>query len=584
MAIPRNEYPRPQFVRGQWINLNGEWDFEIDNEKSGKEKEFYKREELNGKITVPFCPESNLSGIGNTDFMDCVWYKRDIDIPKDLDDKRVILHFGAVDYHAIVYVNGEMVGEHFGGYTSFCFDITDYLSDEKNCVSLCAYDDVRSANQPAGKQSSKLNSYGCFYTRTTGIWQTVWMEFVNAARIENIKTVTEISAPSVTFEVDLTQEAFGKTLKAEIYWDGSLVGLDVVKVSTENVTLHSKLSEKHLWKPGEGNLYDVKFTLCDGTKIYDTVDSYFGVRSVRLNGRAFQINDETVFGRWVLDQGFYPDGIYTSPTDEDLKKDIETSMELGFNGARLHEKIFEPRFLYWADKLGYLVWEEHANWGFNISKLSQIQHFLPEWTEAIKRDFNHPAIIGWAPFNETWSRYRNHEQDELIKTVYYTTKEMDKTRPVIDTSGLLHTNATDIYDVHDYEQKPEKFKANYNDMLNGNVFDGFNLNPIYRNIQRYDGKQPFFMSEYGGILWAPEKEGGWGYGNGPKTEEEFIERYKDLTESLLDNPYMMGFCYTQLYDVEQEQNGLMTYERKYKFDPEIIRKINTKKAAIEKLK
>ena len=453
---------------------------------------------------------------------------------------------------------------------------------ENNYITLCVYDDVRSGKQPSGKQSSAYKSEGCLYTRTTGIWQTVWMEFVDEIHIENIKTTTEITVPTVNFEVEFTDASYDADILAEIFWDGKLVGIAKAHVSAKVITLSAELSEKHLWKPSEGNLYDVKFTLWKDGDVKDVIVSYFGVRSVRLNGKAFQINGETVFGRWVLDQGFYPDGIYTAPTDEELKKDIENSMMLGFNGARLHEKIFEPRFLYWADKLGYLVWEEHANWGFDTTDFAQIRHFLPEWCEAVKRDFNHPSIIGWAPFNETWNLEAKAEQDEILRTVYRATKEIDKTRPVIDVSGLVHAE-TDIFDVHDYQQNPEIFKANYEDMESGLVKDCLYNHPEtpYHNCQKYDGKMPFFVSEYGGILWSDKKDG-WGYGDGPKTEEEFIERYKELTESLLDNPNMLGFCYTQLYDVEQEQNGLLTYDRKFKFNPEIIRKINTKKAAIEK--
>lgn len=576
MSTPRNEYPRPQFIRENWINLNGEWEFEIDNEKSGEEKEYFKREHLNGKIIVPFCPESKLSGIGNTDFMDCVWYGKSIDVSKPTDSKRVILHFGAVDYRAVLYVNGSRVGEHSGGYTSFCFDITDYLNTGKNYISLCVYDDTRSTQQPSGKQSPRYNSFGCFYTRTTGIWQTVWIELVDACRLESVKTTTNIGEPSVNFEVALTQAAFGKTLRAEVLWEGNRVGIAETTVTNTVTNLYTKLSEKYLWEPGIGNLYDVKFTLKDDERVYDSVDSYFGLRSVRLCGRAFQINGKNVFGRWVLDQGFYPDGIYTAPNDDALKADIENSMKLGFNGARLHEKIFEPRFLYWADKLGYLVWEEHANWGFDGRNLKNLPYFLSEWIEAVNRDFNHPSLIGYAPFNETFSERREPEQDELIKTVYSITKEIDKTRPVIDTSGWIHTETyTDIYDAHDYEQDPKIFKARYDEVGKGEVEE------FICKFQHYDGKLPFFVSEYGGIRWT--KEDGWGYGNAPKTEEEFIERYKGLTESLLNNPNIFGFCYTQLYDIEQEQNGLMTYGRQFKFDPEIFKKINTQTAAIEKL-
>lgn len=580
MNISRNEYPRPTLVRDEWINLNGCWQFEIDNAMVGTEKEFYSgNTELSDKINVPFCPESKLSGIGHTDFMNCVWYKKSFNL--DRGDKRVILHFGAVDYHARVYINGEFAGEHIGGYTSFSLDITKHVVSGENCIVVCAEDDLRSGKQPSGKQSPKLESFGCFYTRTTGIWQTVWLELVDNCYIKNVRLTTNISLPSVNISINLSEMPKNAYVIAEAFWDGESVGKEKIEISSTQSEFGMKLSQKHLWELGKGGLYDLKLTIKDDNKIYDEVMSYFGLRSVSLDGRAFKLNGKTVFGRWVLDQGFYPDGIYTAPSDEDLKNDIIYSMQLGFNGARLHEKVFEERFLYWADKLGYMVWGEHANWGLNITATGSVDAFLTEWIEAVERDFNHPSVIGWCPFNETWDTDGNRQNDTLLRTVYRVTKALDPTRPVIDTSGNFHVE-TDIFDVHDYEQDPELFASHYTKILDGILEDTIYRNPQLRDRQKYDGVQPTFVSEYGGIQWSMNKTG-WGYGNAPKTEQEFIERYKGLTTALLDNEYMLGFCYTQLYDVEQEQNGLMTYDRKFKFDPEVIRKINTKKAAIEKL-
>lgn len=579
--IPRNEYPRPQLVRKDWLNLNGEWDFEIDNSKCGMEKEFFKKDTLENKITVPFCPESELSGINNKDFMNCVWYRRELDIPQEWDSKKILLHFGAVDYHAVVFVNGTKIGEHRGGYTPFTFDITDYLKDSGNYVTLCAYDDVRGHNQPAGKQCPQLRSCGCSYTRTTGIWQTVWLECVDSCYVDNINFAYDIETPSVNVKCRLGGEFLGCTVKATALWEGKAVGSGEYHAYSNSVEIPVALSEKHLWEVGKGNLYDLEITVEKDGKTLDFVQSYFGLRTVCLDGRAFKINGKAVFGRWVLDQGFYPDGIYTAPTDEALKNDIIYSMQLGFNGARLHEKIFEPRFLYWADKLGYIVWGEHANWELNVTDAGQIQHFLPEWLESLDRDMCHPSIIGWCPLNETWDFEHRKQSDELVRMIYLATKAVDPTRPVIDTSGNFHVQS-DIFDVHDYEQDPEVFATHYTQLTDGIIEDTIYRNPALRNRQQYNGTDPTFVSEYGGIKWAPNVEGGWGYGEGPETEEEFIARYKGLTEVLLNNPYMLGFCYTQLYDVEQEQNGLMTYQREFKFNPEIIHKINTQTAAIEK--
>lgn len=577
MAIPRNEYPRPTLVRKEWTNLNGQWQFEIDNEKVGAEKNFFESGDFSREITVPFCPESKLSGIGHTDFMNCVWYKRKFNLNKG--GKRVILHFGAVDYFTKVYINGKEAGRHRGGYTSFSIDITDYAVDGENTVTVCAEDDVRSGHQPAGKQSVRLNSYGCSYTRTTGIWQTVWLETVESCYIKDLKITTDIDLPAVNLSVKLSEMPKNTRVFAEAFWNGKSVGKESVGVFSKQMNFSVKLSEKHLWELGKGGLYDLKISVETNGSICDEIESYFGLRCVSLDGRAFKLNGKTVFGRWVLDQGFYPDGIYTAPTDEALKNDIIYSMQLGFNGARLHEKVFEERFLYWADKLGYMVWGEHANWGLNVTETGRVDAFLTEWTEAVMRDFNHPSIIGWCPFNETWDYDGKRQDNEILRTVYRVTKALDPTRPVIDTSGNYHVE-TDIFDVHDYEQDPEAFAGYYSKIADGIIED-----QIYRasgnSKQCYDGVLPTFVSEYGGIRWS-EDTSGWGYGNAPESAEEFLARYEGLTNVLLDNPYMLGFCYTQLYDVEQEQNGLMTYERKFKFDPEIFRKINTRKAAIEK--
>ena len=332
-----------------------------------------------------------------------------------------------------------------------------------------------------------------------------------------------------------------------------------------------KLIEKHLWEVGCGRLYNLVITFGG-----DTVKSYFGLRDIRLDGFKYLINGKSVFQRLVLDQGFYRDGIYTAPDDSDMIKDIEISLAAGFNGARLHQKVFEQRFLYHCDRLGYIVWGEYPNWGLDYSAPDAIYGILPEWCEEVERDFNHPSIIGWCPFNETWDYDGRQQRDELLEAVYKITKQLDSTRPCIDTSGNFHV-ISDIFDVHDYEQDPKIFKENYDKLVSdGTLFDR------HDSRQKYAG-EPTFVSEYGGIKWVvgEQDENAWGYGNAPRTENEFIERYRGLTEALLGNEMMFGFCYTQLYDIEQEQNGLYTYDREPKFDMTVFHGINSAKAAIE---
>ncbi len=568
--IYRTEHPKPQFERENWRCLNGTWQFEIDQSASGKERGLQNPEALlKNEIQVPFCPESTLSGIGHRDFINAVWYKREFVLSEEELQGRVILHFGAVDYEATVYVNGKEVGTHRGGYVSFSFDITDFAAVGSNVVTLYATDDSRDRLIPSGKQSFRYESFRCYYTRTTGIWQSVWLEFVPKAYIQKVKYYPSVQDQSLTILATLQGEG---TLTAKAFFEGKEMGCTEIFVRGGVVTLNVILEECHLWQVGKGGLYDLELTFGE-----DRVKSYFGLRDVRLEDEKFLINDEKIFQRLILDQGFYPDGIYTAPDDKELIGDIQRSVAMGFNGARLHEKVFEERFLYHCDRLGYMVWGEFPNWGLDHSYADSIYGILPEWLEEVERDFNHPAIIGWCPFNETWDKNFRKQYDPLLALVYQATKVADPTRPCIDTSGNFHV-VTDVYDLHNYMQNPETFAEQFAPLGKTNVFE-FRTAFTDRQLP-YNGKMPFFVSEYGGIRWTND-ESGWGYGNGPKTEEEFLDRLKGLTDVLLDNPLMFGFCYTQLTDVEQEQNGLYTYDRRAKFDPERIRSIFGRKAAYE---
>ena len=360
-------------------------------------------------------------------------------------------------------------------------------------------------------------------------------------------------------------------LEATAFYDDFICGESGCEIDGGHARFALYVEDPHLWEPLHPEIYDLKLELMQGEDPLDEVMSYFALRNISFDGKACLINGRPVFQRLILDQGFYPDGIYTAPTDEELKADIERSIAMGFNGARLHQKVFEQRFLYWADHLGYLCWGEMPSWGIDPARPHTLGIFLHEWIEVVERDFNSPAIIGWCPFNEVWGESNEGLRTMTLTMLYRTTKAIDKTRPVIDSSGGLHTE-TDIFDTHDYEQHTDIFAERY--------APGTVLYDRFEGRQHYDGSAPMFVSEYGGIRWTDD-ENGWGYGEGPKTEEEFIERYRGLTTALLSNPEHMGFCYTQLTDVEQEQNGLYTYHRKAKFPPEIIAAINQQKAAIE---
>ena len=573
--IPRSEYPRPQMTRPDWQNLNGEWDFLFDFGNSGVEREFYLDENFNKrdiqKITVPFCPESKLSGIEYTDFMAAVWYRRKICLSKEQIKGRVLIHFGAVDYRAKLWVNEQYVGTHVGGYSSFSFDITKFVNEGENVLVVYAEDDNRSQRQPHGKQSRPYYSKACDYTRTTGIWQTVWLEFVPKEYVKSYRVYPNIDDQSLRVEIKTNAENGKKaTLKAK--YNGKELGKAVATVSFGLASATISLSELHLWDVLKPELYDLEICLGE-----DEVKGYFGMRRVDIKPDALYLNGRPLFMRTVLDQGFNPEGVYTAPTDEFLRRDIELSMEAGFNGARLHQRVFEERTLYWADKLGYIVWGEYANNNVQYDGRG-IGDFLPEWMEVLERDFNHPSIIGWCINNES---YWMNDRDPINQTtIYDVTKRLDPTRPVIDASGGIHF-VTDMFDVHDYTHDPQKLSEKLAPMIDD---PDFVHDPLFKKYYRhkvYEG-QPYWVSEYGGIFWGDE---GWGYGEKVRDVEDFISRYEGLTKVLLDHPRVCGFCYTQLTDIEQEQNGLYRYDRSKKFPDEIyerIRAVNTAPAAVEK--
>lgn len=582
--IPRPEHPRPQLVRDTWMNLNGTWDFAFDWGVSGEERGMAAGGEYPLKITVPFCPESSLSGICHKDFIPAVWYRRAFMLDGKMCEGRVLLHFGAVDYEAKVWVNGKEAGSHRGGYAAFTLDITAYVNEGENTLTVFAKDDQRGGHQPFGKQSDLYVSHACSYTRTTGIWQTVWLEFVPMAYIRRVKIVPRPLDSRADVEVFTEGAAYGSLVRLKALYHGEPMGEAEAHVTGSTAGMQVLLKEAHLWAPGVPELYDFTVELVPPTGRPDRAEGYFGLRSVELSERALCINGSPVFMRTVLDQGFHPKGIYTFPSDDAIRRDIELCMDLGFNGARLHQRVFEDRALYWADHLGYLVWSEYASGG-DLGSAQGLEDFLPEWAQVLEAEYNHPAIIGWCAFNETY-----HEaalDPEVHRMTYAATKVLDPTRPVIDASGGVHFD-TDMFDVHDYEQDPAAFAAYFEPMKDD---PGFAHDPVPRYRGRapeyfnaYKG-QPYWVSEYGGTFWNPDIEGGWGYGDTPGSEEEFAARYEGLTAVLLRHERICGFCYTQLTDIEQEQNGLYRYDRSRKHPDWVydrIRKANLEIAAVEK--
>ncbi|MDP4187577.1 MAG: glycoside hydrolase family 2 TIM barrel-domain containing protein [Bacteroidota bacterium] len=569
-STPRPEYPRPQFQRDSWINLNGTWTYTFDFGKSGRERKLQQSKGFDKTIIVPFCPESKLSGVQYTDFINCMWYHRKLDIPASWAQKKIILHFGAVDYFATIYIDGKLAARHWGGTSSFEADITPFVkAGSEHDLVVQVEDDQRSGQQPKGKQCNAYYSQGCDYTRTTGIWQTVWMEAVAPQGLQRAYIVPDLDQKRFVVYPEFYALSAGEKLNVRIQDGNKVVSSVTIPAGTGSMAVLPLKSVK-TWSPESPFLYDVYFEVLDAKgKIIDKVQSYAGMRKIDIEGNKFFINNKPYYLRFVLDQGFYPTGIWTAPSDADLRHDIELSMQAGFNGARLHQKVFEERFHYWADKLGYLTWGESSSWGCNTNDVVAARNFISEWSEIVMRDRNSPSIIAWTPFNETWERPDGEalQHDRFISDVYKLTHNLDY-RPVNDASGNYHV-VTDLWTVHTYEQNPDKLK----DLLT--VKDGvyFQQN---RNMEVTYSGQPYFVDEYGGIKWIVGQQfakNSWGYGDGPKTEDEFYQRLEGLTNAILKTSHISGYCFTQLTDVEQEQNGIYTYDRKPKFNMERIKAI-----------
>jgi len=569
--IPRPEYPRPQFAREDWVNLNGQWSYTFDPGRSGMDpgKKLYLSEGFDEEITVPFCPESPLSGVGYTDFIEAMWYHRTIHIPESWMDKRIILHFGAVDYESELFIDGASVGTHFGGTVSFSHDITPHVGAGKtHHLVLRVLDELRKGTQPRGKQHDKYRPWRASYSRTTGIWQTVWMEAVDSHGLKDIHIVPDLDNGRFVVSSTFHELERGLHLKATLK-AGDLVVAEATGAAAQNGALVLCVDDPRPWSPKDPFLYDLILDVTDGTdRLLDRVKSYAGLRKVHIEGNQVFLNNKPIYQRLVLDQGFYPEGTWTAPSDDALKKDIELSLEAGFNGARLHQKVFEERFHYWADRLGYLTWGESSSWGCDVNNPVAARNFLTEWGKIVVRDRNHPSIIAWTPLNETWSMTDPKQHNRFHRDVYDLSKLLDPTRPVNETSGFVHVK-TDLWTVHNYEQDPEKLAR----QLTPDPETG-----VFRNIPDkeidYSG-QPYLVDEFGGMKWIPadreaHADNSWGYGKGPGDIETFYKRLEALTDVLLSLPHISGYCFTQLTDVEQEQNGIYNYDRTLKFDMDRI--------------
>lgn len=571
-ALPRPEYPRPQFERAEWLNLNGTWRFDFDDANTGLKDCWYSQHQYSRHITVPYAFQTKLSGIGDIDLHDIVWYERDFEIPENWTQQKVLLHFGAVDYRALVWVNGIFVCQHEGGHVPFSADISHTLHAGSNRISLRVEDFSTDLEQPRGKQYWERESKSIFYTRTTGIWQTVWLEAVNNSHLQNVKMTPDIDKHEIQLQAIIAGFGTGLELEAEISFQGQPVKSQRFPLEKERSLNVIGLGDKiQLWSPENPALYDLQLRLWRGTDLLDTVKSYFGMRKIAIQAGKVTLNNQPYYMRLVLDQGYHPDSLLTYPSDEAIKLDAELTKQMGFNGVRKHQKVEEPRYLYWADHLGLLVWGEMAN-SYEYSEKA-VERITKEWQEAIERDYNHPCIVAWVPINESWgvpNLQADARQIDHLQALYYLVRSIDPSRLVISNDGWEHAK-TDLLTIHDYEGSGAVLRERYGSLENTLAARPANRDLYVKGFAH--SSEPILITEFGGIAYQKDAQQGWGYTTA-SDDAEFLRRYRDVLEAVLASPVIQGYCYTQLTDVEQEINGLLTYRREAKVDLDILRQIN----------
>lgn len=579
-ASLRNEHPRPDFMRDTFANLNGEWQFAFDDADEGIRSLWYKPgHTLPLMIKVPFAYQTELSGLGPTDEIHPIlWYRRAFTVPEEMKGKRILLRFGAVDYQCSVYINGQMAGSHIGGYTPFALDISNLLLDGENDLCVRVVDDP-DHTQPRGKQHWETGLMGCWYTPVSGIWQTVYLEAVGEYGLSQIHITPDIDRHMFTAEISLDRmPSDDLELELKVTFEGKLCRVLRTNVSERcsrvpvDVVVKGALDSVHYWQPGSPALYDVEVTLLKKGELVDRVRTYFGMRKVEVKDGKVYLNNMPLYQRLVLDQGYWPQSLITPPSDEAIRQDIEYTLQFGYNGARKHQKVEDPRYYYWADKLGLLVWGELPSaYDFTDEMARRLTETM---TEFIDRDFNHPCIIAWVPLNESWGVrqiYIEKRQQELGRMLYHLTKALDGTRLCSSNDGWEQVD-TDICALHDYAAEGEVMARHFEsrEEVETHCCD---WRPCYAKGHTPTGKEAFMVTEYGGIAFSTLGQQGemggmetWGYHDKVTDEEAFFQRFQAVTDAIREIPYCQGYCYTQLTDVMQEINGVMTADRKPKVD------------------
>lgn len=586
------DYPRPQFVRKEWENLNGTWDFGFDDACVGETEKWFETFRDKMQIQVPFTYETKFSGIGDETRHDNIWYHRTIQVDgAKLESNHYIVHFEGSDFVTKLWVNGQYVGSHKGGYARFSFDITHLVVDGENDLTV-KVEDSFDTQQPRGKQRWLPKSSSCWYVHTTGIWKTVWAEYVPKVSLTHVKMTPNFKDYFMELEVDIDapEERLGANLLLEtvVSFNGDVVNRTLTALTSQHISASINVAVRvggrgwypKMWTPDVPNLYDVEFRIIENDIVLDEVGSYFAMREIRIDGSNILLNGRPLYQRLILDQGYWKDSHLTPPSEEALIEDIDKIHAMGYNGLRIHQKTEDERFLYWCDVKGMLVWSEVAA-AYRYSDYA-VAEFTAEWLEIVRQNYNHPCIITWVPFNESWgiNNVKNKRKEQhFTEAIYHLTKSIDEYRPVIVNDGWEHT-VSDIITLHDYEASGEILKKRYieykDEILAAKVYPLL-VRATFADGFEYKG-QPVIISEFGGIAFNNE-DAGWGYGGKVNGKEDFIQRFDCITTAIKELPYVCGYCYTQVTDVQQEINGLMDMDRNFKIDPEIIKEVNTRRVS-----
>lgn len=570
------DYPRPQLVRNNWLNLNGKWDFLFDKDNVGLENDYQKGFSSDMTINVPFAYQCEKSGIGVSECIEYVWYQRIVKLTF-AEGERVILHLEGSDYQTQVYLNGAYVGKNCGCYHRASFDVTDVAKRGDNVLVLRIHDDY-STEQPRGKQRALDHDYGCWYIDTAGLYKTVWAEVVPSNYIEDVKITPILIDNTVSIEYSVREKVAESKIKTTVTFEGREIASAVTRVISGKAAQNIYLGENiELWEIGDGKIYDVKAELLDGDSVIDEIGSYFGMREIEIKDGKILLNGKPLYQKLALDQGYWRGSDLTAPDEEALEKDIVLLQSMGFNGVRKHEKVEDERFMYYADVYGFIVWGEMPSI-YNCSQKGR-DALRNEWSLVVKQLYNHPSVFVWVCANESWGveeiRYDKSQQD-FVNALYADAKAIDKTRPVITNDGWEHT-CSDILTIHHYTQSGEELHNFFKtvDKCIQRKFDGHERG-AFADGYHYNG-QPIIISEFGGTSFRKDMhDGKWGYGEAVGSSEEFLNRFSSLIEAIDTIPFVSGYCYTQVTDVHHEMNGLMDFDHVPKESPEIIKEILTR--------